>query len=343
MRVSRNMDIWLVAYPVSSVSKYKILSVDGGGVRGILAARVLARLEAVVPGLLEATDLFAGTSTGAIIATGLAQGLSATALVDLYKQRSGEIFYQTLLHQVGDLWGLIGAKYCWQSRYNGLFPTFGDGTLAQLPKKLLVATFDLDSSHDLSDSNPRRWKARFFHNYNLQDPMCREKALDVVMRSSAAPTYFPIYQGYIDGGVVANNPSMCAMAAAINPQAGARKLDDIIMLSIGTGMKPQFVESMDGDWGLEQWGLKLIDLLLEAGPGLADYQCQQLLGSKYLRIDFVLPEAIGLDAADKIEDLMAIADATPLDDIAAWLKTHWAVPRRKTVDLPRPDSQSKAS
>jgi hypothetical protein len=147
--------------------------------------------------------------------------------------------------------------------------------------------------------------------------------MDVIMRSSAAPTYFPIYQNFIDGGVAANNPSMCALAQAINAEIGKQALADIVLLSIGTGAKLQSVNSMDGDWGLEQWGLKIIDLLLEAGGGLADYQCRQLLGVRYLRIDFQLIDSVGLDAVDKIGELIQLADELDLERPAAWLKEYW--------------------
>jgi patatin-like phospholipase/acyl hydrolase len=173
-----------------SMSKYRILSIDGGGVRGVLAARILERLEQAVPGIIDQADLLAGTSTGSIIAVGLAKGLPPANLVSLYQQNSGQIFHQSLLHDLGDLWGFIGAKYSWKNRWQGLFPTFGDTTLGQLGKKVLVAAFDLGGTADVNGIH--QWRARFFHNFDGPASAANEKAMDVIMRSSAAPTYFPI-------------------------------------------------------------------------------------------------------------------------------------------------------
>ena len=78
--------------------------------------------------------------------------------------------------------------------------------------------------------------------------------------------------------------------------------------------------------------MKLIDLLLETGPGLADYQCRQLLGARYMRIDFILPEVIGLDAANKIDDLVALADSLPLESAIAWLQSNWLPPTIQQSD-----------
>jgi patatin-like phospholipase/acyl hydrolase len=171
-------------------SYYRILSIDGGGVRGALAARILARLEAAVPDLIGQTALLAGTSTGAIIALGLANGLTPSELVDLYRQNSGQIFHASLLHDFGDLWGLIGAKYSGKDRWQGLYPTFGETRLGQLTKKVLVAAFDLGGKPD--SNGVQQWRARFFHNFDGPTSSANEKAMDVIMRSSAAPTYFPI-------------------------------------------------------------------------------------------------------------------------------------------------------
>jgi len=308
------------------MAKYRILSMDGGGVRGVLTARLLERIEALQPGFLSQVQLFAGTSTGSILAIGLAMGLTPAELVELYRQQSRTIFNDSLFHDVGDLWGLTGARYTTENRYAGLHPTIGDITLDDLlPRHVLVATFQLDSANPIAPatSGPRSWKAKFFHNYPSEGSDGKHKAIDVIMRSSAAPTYFPIYQGFIDGGVVANNPSLCALSQALNPDTGQQNIQDLVLLSVGTGAKPQYISSQNGDWGLRQWGFNLLDLLFDATIGLADYQCQQLIGDCYRRVNADLPGAIGLDAVDRIDDLIALADACDLEPILAWLKKRW--------------------
>src|SRR5207248_2705120 len=148
------------------------------------------------------------------------------------------------------------ARYHTNHRLDAIQPVIGDDTLAALlPRHVLVAAFQLDSQNPVSPSaiDPPTWKAKFFHNYPVPGSDGDQKAIDVIMRSSAAPTYFRIYEGFIDGGVVANNPSMCALAQAVNPGTGGQRLEDTVLLSIGTGTTTAPpITSRKGDWGLKQ-------------------------------------------------------------------------------------------
>lgn len=308
------------------MSKYRILSLDGGGVRGVLTARLLERLAAAHPKFLASVDLFAGTSTGALLAVALAKGRTPAELVQLYRENGPRIFGHNLLHDVGSLGGFIAAKYSTQQRREGIQDIIGDGTLDDLlPKHVLVSSFALDSlnAHAPDPAPPRRWKAKFFHNYAGPDSDGAQKALDVVMRSSAAPTFFPVYQGFIDGGVAANNPSLCALAQAIHPATGGQVIQDVTLLSLGTGAKPQFSAAMDENWGIAEWNFKLIDLLFDGGSGLADYQCRQLLGDCYRRLNVDLPENIGLDEAGRMEELIKMADQSDLSAASEWIESQW--------------------
>ena len=74
------------------------------------------------------------------------------------------------------------------------------------------------------------WKPKFFHNFRGHDSDENELVVDVGIRTCVAPTYFPIYQGFIDGGGVAGNPSVCAIAHAINPEGAGQNLSDIVLL-----------------------------------------------------------------------------------------------------------------
>lgn len=308
------------------MARYRILTLDGGGVRGVLSARLLQRIAAQYPGFLGEVDLFAGTSTGSILAVGLAMGLSPAELVAFYTDRSKIAFHDTVWDNIRDLGKLAGAGYGTQERWDAIHPVIGDIALGDLEKRVLIATFQLDSDNPVSPAKPgtpRSWKAKFFHNYPGEGSDAGQKAIDVIMRSSAAPTYFPIYQGFIDGGVVANNPSLCALAQAINPETGAQDIRDVVLLSVGTGGKPQYIGSVDGDWGLAQWGITLVELLFDAGIGLADYQCQQLLGDCYLRLNIDLEAPIGLDAVGQVPQLIKIADGVDLTETTRWIDSQW--------------------
>lgn len=301
---------------------YHILSMDGGGIRGLLTIIIIQRLEAAHPGFLDQIDLFAGTSTGGILALGLAYGLSPQRIRGLYETSGRRVFADTILDDVRDLGKLIGADYSLDALKEELSKEFGTHTLGDLGKKVLVATFDLDNKPD----NPlkiRTWKAKFFHNFSNADSDAQEKIVDVALRTSAAPTYFPIYQGYIDGGVVATNPSVSALAQALHPETGNQKIDDLVLLSIGTGISPRYLSQLDADWGLAQWAPQLVGMMLEGGAGLADYQSRQILGERYMRVNSVLPVPIDLDGVEQIPLLQDIANQVDIQPTLDWLNIHF--------------------
>ncbi|MDE3170954.1 MAG: hypothetical protein KGL75_12495 [Acidobacteriota bacterium] len=167
------------------------------------------------------------------------------------------------------------------------------------------------------------WKAKFFHNFAGPDSDCAEKVANVALRTSAAPTYFPVYQGYVDGGVIANNPSMAAVAQALDAGTGKQQLADLRLLSLGTGVTPAYIAGGRLDWGLAQWAPKLADMMLEGGMGVADYECARLLGPNYFRLAPVLPEPVPLDCVEKIPNLVSYAKQVDIAAAVAWLNANF--------------------
>jgi len=187
---------------------------------------------------------------------------------------------------------------------------------------VLISAFDLDNHPDYP-AIPRTWKAKFFHNFPGPDSDAGEKVVDVAIYTAAAPTYFPIYHGYIDGGVVAGNPSVCALAQGLNAETGGQKLGDVKLLSLGTGHNLRYLDVQEGDWGLAQWAPHIVDLVLEGSAGLADYQCQQLLGEHYLRVNPVLPVRIDMDRVDQIPVMIEVASQFDLRAAFDWLEKYF--------------------
>lgn len=312
------------------MATYRILALDGGGIRGVLSATILERLEADCPGFLDKVDMFAGTSTGGILALGLAAGLSPTRVREMYETSGKKVFAQTPLRaalglEKIDQW--VQADYSNRPLHQTLSEQFGSMTLGDLKKSVLVVSFDLDNK--LTGHPQRQWKAKIFNSLG-QDPDRKEKVVDVALRTSAAPTYFPVYQGFVDGGTVANNPSMCAVAQAISrsKNGGRQSQRNIRLLSVGTGNNPRYVEVGDqqGNWGYIQWIPHLIDLLLDGSVDLVNYQCRQMLGEKYLRLNPVVYEPMALDDVTKIEPLKTIAhnlDQEIWDQAVTWVRQNF--------------------
>ncbi|NJN44296.1 MAG: hypothetical protein HC806_05950 [Anaerolineae bacterium] len=306
---------------------YKILTLDGGGILGIITCKILEKLNDELPGWLDKVDLIAGTSTGGIIAIGLAYGLTPAEIGSLYYDRSPEIFYDTALDNVLDLGNLIGAQYSTEDLKRVLKETLGEKTrLVDLKKKVLIPTFDLDN--EKTDEKERCWAPKFFHNFEGED--CDKEALayKVALYTSAAPTYFPTYEGYIDGGVIANNPSMAAIAQTRDYRAiipNRPSLREIRLLSVGSGVPLYRIKEKTLDWGLSQWARPIIEIMLNGNMGVADYQSRQLLGENYLRTTatFKPDDVISLDDWRKREKLKKIGEDHDVTDTVRWLQENW--------------------
>jgi patatin-like phospholipase/acyl hydrolase len=304
---------------------FRILSLDGGGIRGLLTAIILERLETAVPGWLDRADLLAGTSTGGIIALGLAHGLAPADLRRLYEKKGRNIFDDTWWDDIVDIGKLAGADYDNRNLARELKNIFGNTRLRDLKKKVLIPAFDLDNEN--SHASKRSWAPKFFHNFPGKDSDGDQRAMKVALYTSAAPTYFPSVDGYIDGGVVANNPAMAALAQSQDERSMRNPpgLHEIALLSIGTGQSLVRIEGKDLDWGYAQWAKPLIDIMMDGVGGVSDYQCRQILGDRYCRISPVFKpnKTIPLDAVNKIPELVDFAGKVDLSEAVRWLRHSW--------------------
>ncbi|TXE13472.1 CBASS cGAMP-activated phospholipase [Algoriphagus aquimarinus] len=220
---------------------FKILSIDGGGIKGLYSASILARLEekaGVKSG--DCFDMICGTSTGGLIALGLANEMSANDLVELYLKNGKGIFptaenrqlrwIQRKIIQVATqtfFWGKFGNK----NLKKILESTFGETTLGQLQNLVLIPSFNLTSGMPRTFKFPHK-EGDFFMDKNI-------KLVDAALATSAAPTYFPIHSIddtlFIDGGVWANNPSLCGLLEAIKYFVGeGKEYSHVEILSIAS-------------------------------------------------------------------------------------------------------------
>ncbi len=280
----------------------RILSLDGGGIRGLVSCLWLAGVEDALhkagkPGLLKHFDLLAGSSTGAIIACGLAVGLSPSAIADLYREQRHVIFpgiAERLWSRVGRTFtqGFSAPKYDPAGLEKVLKQMFGKTRLGQLKVPLLITSYDTISR-----------KSVMFKSFKAEH---RDLPVwEVCRASSAAPTYFPAYGmrvegracSLIDGGVVANSPTACAVAEALRKDAHVDNSRDLVVLSIGTGQRTRSISLREAqDWGALEWAIPIIDVLFDGNNDSVDYITRQLVGDGYFRLQAEL--RVGLDDVD---------------------------------------------
>lgn len=311
----------------------RILSIDGGGIRGILPGQILVMLEKILQQesrradarIAEYFDLIAGTSTGGILACIMLAPddkkkrprFSAAEAVSLYIDRGDEVFDLSLWQRIRSLGGVRDEKYSSAGLMDALNDYFHDLKLSELLKPCMITAYDI-----------RNRRAHFFRQHDaVAAPWKDFYVKDVARATSAAPTYFEparvksltnVPYPLIDGGLFANNPALCAYAEARNfpdkPTAA-----NMLILSLGTGEeKKSYPYQMAKDWGLLEWAVPVIDIMMSGVSETVHYQLREIYRTIKARKDYPLPYLRiepSLGAATKEmddaspENLIALRDA----------------------------------
>jgi len=306
-----------------SKNYFRILSFDGGGVRAILPAIFLARLEKAFPKMIENTNLFVGTSAGSFIALALANGIKPEKIVSLFSYENTKLIFHR-----SRFFYLFRPKYRNANLINLLETVFSPTLrLKDLPHRVVIPAFRIHS-----DGAPA-WEPVFFNNFpssaNADTPV-----IDVALASSAAPIFFPSHQNYIDGGVIANNPDLVAISYAVGEQAARAKLQNVVHLSFGTGWNPLNIDKNTQKWGLFQWvysllpkettpKLPLFSVLTDGDVAADMFVTKNLLNDRYLRVSPELHERIHLDDYTKIPKLAKIAEQFDLSQAREFVRKYW--------------------
>ena len=279
---------------------FHILALDGGGVRGIYPAQMLADIERELQTpVRECFDLIVGTSTGSIIGGAVAVGIPMEEVVRLFKEKAPRIFRKRR----------IGAFY-FRSKYSrlpleqavrGCVP---DVTLGQISKPLMI------TASDISTGGVHVFKSRYLED--IEAPYVRDAQVllsDAILSSCAAPTFFdPVAVGDLllaDGGLWANNPSINALTEAFSKFR--KPVEQVHILSIGTG-RSMSLYSRSKRWGfLTGWRRqKLVSYVMRLQSQASENMAKLFLSERYLRLDPEI-EAWDLDDVGHLDELKALA------------------------------------
>lgn len=301
------------------MKKVTIISIDGGGIRGIIPGTILALIEQKLQErlsdpearLVDYVDFVAGTSTGGILGCGMLipnednpkkPKYTLAEVVDLYLKNGEGIFSNPFSQKVKTLYGLKDEKYSNLNLKKSLKEYFGDILLSQLIRPCLFTSYDLEKR-----------QAKFFKRSKaIENETDDFLVRDLAQATSAAPTYFEtaLIQSksaesfpLIDGGVFANNPAMCAYAEArkcifgdiANPTS-----KDMMMISIGTGsVKKPVPYKKAKNFGMVEWIKPLIDIMMSGNSETVSHQLEWLFDAGNNREGYIrLEPAIGDANAD---------------------------------------------
>ena len=268
----------------------KVLAIDGGGIRGLIPALVLAEIERRTERrIAQLVDMIAGTSTGGILACALGKPdpLPAAEIAALYEEEGPRIFDRSLLKQITSLGGYLDERYSEQGLLRALERYLGDIPMSAATVPLVLTAYDTE--------------ARAIHLLRSEGEHSGATMVDAAHATSAAPTYFePVRLDgatLVDGGVFATNPSLVAYA-----EVGGR-LE--LLLSLGTGehTRPLPYEKIK-DWGQLEWARPVIDVVFDGGQDAVDLQLRALLTNGYVRLQTQLEQASD-DLDDASEDNLA--------------------------------------
>ncbi len=282
----------------------KIISIDGGGIRGIIPGQVLVALEKklqIKTGNTDARiahyfDFFAGTSTGGILTclllcpdetNPLMPKFTAKQAVDLYMNNGNKIFDASSWQKFTQ--GLFDEKYPSAPIEKTLLKYFGNTRLSSLLKPCLITAYDIMER-----------KTHFFaqHDYNRKGDGGDFLIRDVCRATSAAPTYFEtaliksisgVSYPLIDGGIFANDPALCAYSEVRNAK-GLPTAKDMFILSLGTGSESKsYNYNKAKDWGAVGWIKPVIDIMMSASAETTHYHLLKMFAANgnqnnYMRI-----------------------------------------------------------
>lgn len=295
---------------------FKILSIDGGGIKGLYSASILASFELKTSkSITDHFDMICGTSTGGLIAIGLANGMSAQSLVDLYMTKGSKIFstsnsyfirgFQNSYKTIKQIF--FSNKHSVKPLRKILDDLFEDKTMNDANNLLCIPSFNL------TNSQPKVFKKSGYQTEHFVDNTI--KLVDIALATSAAPSYYPIHEHnnflYTDGGVWANNPSLCGLLEAIDYYVGeGKEFDDFSILSISSITSSDgWVHTLNKSKSVIGWNKKLLQTAMDGQSYFADYFAEKIIPKinpkgKYIRIKS--PELskaqmniITMDRADK--------------------------------------------
>jgi patatin-like phospholipase/acyl hydrolase len=280
--------------------RFQILSLDGGGIKGLFSAAVLAHLEEDLKvRVTDHFDLITGTSTGGIIALALASGMSPKEIVHFYVESGPHIFPQ---QRFADLRHLIRHKFSSSNLKKTLRNCFGEKLLCDLHKRVVIPAYNIGDDDVYLFKTPHHDRLR--RDYKV--PIWK-----AAMATSSAPTFFSSFTELdhlrlVDGGVWANNPSMVGIAEAVSMLD--IPLSAIRVLSLGTTDELKSRPKCLDHGGMWHWRKEAVNVILRGQSIGANTQVQHLLGKdKVLRIDPKVPD--GIFKLDKISEYELLAKA----------------------------------
>ena len=296
-------------------STFNIISFDGGGIRGALSIKLLEKIKTLNPNIVKNANMISGTSTGSLIALGLAYGISAEEISNLYSKENLEYIFDKSYSIISR------PKYENDHLKEVLLSIFPENLkLKDLGKLVIIPSFYLGDKDN-------SWKAMFYNNIP-NSPTEDFRVIDVAMASSAAPVFFQSYEDHIDGGVIATDPSLASIIYAIDDDLG-KKIKNIRLLSFGTGYCYNSIKEDTSKWGALDWvtskepDLPIIAVTLEGISQVSQIFSKKLLDDNYYRVNPRMDRDIPMDDVKELDYIEELVDEYDITECTSWINNKW--------------------
>lgn len=274
---------------------FKILSIDGGGIKGLYSATLLRHLEEKFScNMSDYFDMLCGTSTGGLIALALSLNKPASEICRFYEEEGPKIFYQH--HRNARLNKIFGSlrQALWRGKFSdkplkeALERVFGEAVISQSENLLCIPSYTITEA--------RPWVFKFDHKEGNLDRDNSTRYVDVALATAAAPTYFPMAEiesrdrkQFIDGGVWSNNPSLVGFIEALDYFVGeGKEYNKLQILSIGSltlsAGKPVGTKR---ERSFFNWGDELFETSLSGQSYLTHYFLKKITTVNEISIDYL--------------------------------------------------------
>lgn len=259
---------------------FLILSIDGGGCKGLIAAEIIKHIALQNNNFFDAIDCIIGVSSGSIIGAMVAAGLEPESIEKLFEKQMEHVFKKKKCQSCGTFWGLRKPKYSNRKLWNSINCHTKGMKIGDLQKRFICYSYDAKLRNPLIYVNKVNDVGK---QQSSRDIICDDETplTDIIYQSCLAPTYFRDMDGVMDGGMISNNPSM--IATSIAHKCYGIPMHEIQVISIGT--KEIIRPALKSFNGVRFWIKHGIYLLMDTSLDHVELTCRCLLNDNYFRIE----------------------------------------------------------
>lgn len=292
---------------------FKILTIDGGGIKGLYSAQVLAIMEQRFGCLMsDKFDLICGTSTGAILALAVALKIPMSEAVKFYEEKGPKIFREGRKRIPGYKSYLIIKQFCISAKYDSnilekaLTEVFGSRKMKDCQNMVCIPALNINDATCCI----------FKKDYGTNGRDSEKKCVDVALASAAAPTYFPVKEiddhQYADGGLYANNPTLVGLLEFVYkvlPQFPEYEFDQVDILSISSCEKVPGQKHGRLNKSFWNWRTTLFDAYSQGQAGLESFFLDQIIPHLKFKVNHYRVKNKSLNS--EVSDLIDLDSASP--------------------------------